>query len=83
MRSLETAEMRRLGYWVVRSRRRPGTRFESMQTLFDVGLANVQHGDHPRYFHTPTEAMSFVGLVEDSSRVMGHSRGIVSKRRNP
>ena len=90
---LETAEMRRLGYWVVdrvvehfehgaegpaiqissAAELRaalggpvpevPGNPLEAMQTLVDVGLANMQHGDHPRYFARVPGPSSYAGVL--------------------
>jgi aromatic-L-amino-acid decarboxylase len=87
---LETAEMRRLGYWVVdrvvehvaegptiRARspaelraalggpvpEAPGDPLEAMQTLVDVALANMQHGDHPRYFARVPGPSSYAGVL--------------------
>jgi aromatic-L-amino-acid decarboxylase len=90
---LETAEMRRLGYWVVDRvvehfermpdgpairtssaadlraalggpvPKAPGDPLEAMQTLVDVALANMQHGDHPRYFARVPGPSSYAGVL--------------------
>jgi len=92
---LETAEMRRLGYWVVDRvvehfermpdgpairassptelraalggpvPEAPGDPLEAMQTLVDVALANMQHGDHPRYFARVPGPSSYAGVLGD------------------
>ncbi|HEY2260927.1 MAG TPA: aminotransferase class I/II-fold pyridoxal phosphate-dependent enzyme, partial [Solirubrobacteraceae bacterium] len=36
---------------------------EAMQTLVDVALANMQHGDHPRYFARVPAPSSFAGVL--------------------
>lgn len=90
---LQTAEMRRLGYWVVdrvvehfetggegpaiqaaaaaelQARlggpvpEAPGDPLEAMQTLVDVALASMQHGDHPRYFARVPGPSSYTGVL--------------------
>lgn len=90
---LETAEMRRLGYWVVDRvvehfehaadgpaihaspaaelrtalggpvPETPGDPIEAMQVLVDVALANMQHGDHPRYFARVPGPSSYAGVL--------------------
>ena len=41
----------------------PGDPLEAMQTLVDVALANMQHGDHPRYFARVPGASSYAGVL--------------------
>lgn len=41
----------------------PGDPIEAMQTLIDVALANMQHGDHPRYFARVPAPSSFAGVL--------------------
>ena len=90
---LDTAEMRRLGYWVVDRvvehfermpdgpairtasaaelraalggpvPQMPGDPLDAMQTLVDVALANMQHGDHPRYFARVPGPSSYAGVL--------------------
>jgi aromatic-L-amino-acid/L-tryptophan decarboxylase len=43
--------------------REPGDPLEAMQTLVDVALANMQHGDHPRYFARVPGASSYAGVL--------------------
>ena len=43
----------------------PGDPLEAMQTLVDVVLANMQHGDHPRYFARVPGPSSFTGVLGD------------------
>jgi glutamate/tyrosine decarboxylase-like PLP-dependent enzyme len=43
--------------------RAPGDPIEAMQTLVDVALANMQHGDHPRYFARVPAPSSFAGVL--------------------
>lgn len=44
---------------------RPGDPLEAMQTLVDAVLANMQHGDHPRYFARVPGPSSFMGVLGD------------------
>lgn len=41
----------------------PGDALESMQTLVDVALLHMQHGDHPRYFSRVPGPSSFAGVL--------------------
>ena len=41
----------------------PGDPLEAMQTLVDVALVNMQHGDHPRYFARVPGASSYAGVL--------------------
>jgi aromatic-L-amino-acid/L-tryptophan decarboxylase len=41
----------------------PGDPIEAMQTLVDVALGNMQHGDHPRYFARVPGASSYAGVL--------------------
>jgi glutamate/tyrosine decarboxylase-like PLP-dependent enzyme len=41
----------------------PGDPRAAMQTLLDVALANMQHGDHPRYFARIPGPSSFAGVL--------------------
>jgi glutamate/tyrosine decarboxylase-like PLP-dependent enzyme len=41
----------------------PGDPTEAMQTLLEVALANMQHGDHPRYFARVPAPSSFAGVL--------------------
>jgi aromatic-L-amino-acid decarboxylase len=41
----------------------PGDPLRALQTLLDVGLANMQHGDHPRYFARVPGPSSFAGVL--------------------
>ncbi len=41
----------------------PGDPLEAMQTLIDVALANMQHGDHPRYFARVPGPSSYAGVL--------------------
>ena len=41
----------------------PGDPLEAMQTLVDVALTNMQHGDHPRYFARVPGASSYAGVL--------------------
>jgi glutamate/tyrosine decarboxylase-like PLP-dependent enzyme len=41
----------------------PGDPLQAMQTLVDVALANMQHGDHPRYFARVPGASSYAGVL--------------------
>jgi aromatic-L-amino-acid decarboxylase len=41
----------------------PGDPLEAMQTLVDVALANMQHGDHPRYFARVPGPSSYAGVL--------------------
>jgi aromatic-L-amino-acid/L-tryptophan decarboxylase len=43
----------------------PGDPMAAMQTLVDVALANMQHGDHPRYFARVPGPSSFAGVLGD------------------
>ena len=36
-----------------------------MQTLVDVALSNMQHGDHPRYFARVPGPSSYAGVLGD------------------
>jgi aromatic-L-amino-acid/L-tryptophan decarboxylase len=93
--SLDPAEMRALGHWVVdrvvehfeHMGEGPAIRagapadlraalggpppqdggdpLEAMQTLVDVALAHMQHGDHPRYFARVPGPSSFAGVLGD------------------
>lgn len=90
---LETADMRRLGYWVVDRvvehfeqgaegpairtapsaqlgellggpvPQAPGDPLEAMQTLVDVVLTNMQHGDHPRHLARVPGPSSYAGVL--------------------
>ncbi|MGH9105025.1 MAG: pyridoxal phosphate-dependent decarboxylase family protein [Acidimicrobiales bacterium] len=42
-----------------------GDPLEAMQVLVDVVLANMQHGDHPRYFARVPGPSSFAGVLGD------------------
>jgi aromatic-L-amino-acid/L-tryptophan decarboxylase len=41
----------------------PGDPLEAMQTLVDVAMTNMQHGDHPRYFARVPGASSYAGVL--------------------
>jgi aromatic-L-amino-acid decarboxylase len=41
----------------------PGDPLQAMETLVDVALANMQHGDHPRYFARIPGPSSFAGVL--------------------
>lgn len=41
----------------------PGDPLEAMQTLTDVALAHMQHGDHPRFFARVPSPSSFAGVL--------------------
>jgi aromatic-L-amino-acid decarboxylase len=41
----------------------PGDPVAEMQTLVDVALANMQHGDHPRQFARVPSASSYAGVL--------------------
>ncbi len=41
----------------------PGDPQEAMQTLVDVALASMQHGDHPRYFARVPGPSSYAGVL--------------------
>ena len=41
----------------------PGDALEAMQTLVDVALANMQHGDHPRFFARVPSPSSYAGVL--------------------
>lgn len=41
----------------------PGDPLAAMQLLVDVALANMQHGDHPRYFSRVPGPASFAGVL--------------------
>jgi glutamate/tyrosine decarboxylase-like PLP-dependent enzyme len=41
----------------------PGDPLEAMQTLVDVALENMQHGDHPRYFARVPGPSSYAGVL--------------------
>lgn len=41
----------------------PGDPIDAMQTLVDVALANMQHGDHPRYFARVPGPSSYAGVL--------------------
>jgi len=41
----------------------PGDPLEAMEALVDVALANMQHGDHPRYFARIPGPSSFAGVL--------------------
>jgi glutamate/tyrosine decarboxylase-like PLP-dependent enzyme len=41
----------------------PGDPLEAMQTLVDVALEHMQHGDHPRYFARVPGASSYAGVL--------------------
>ena len=43
----------------------PGDPIEAMQTLVDVALSNMQHGDHPRYFARVPGPSSYAGVLGD------------------
>jgi len=43
----------------------PGDPMEAMQTLVDVALSNMQHGDHPRYFARVPGPSSYAGVLGD------------------
>jgi aromatic-L-amino-acid/L-tryptophan decarboxylase len=45
--------------------RRPGELHHVMTTMTDVILANMQHGDHPRYFARVPGPSSFAGIAAD------------------
>jgi aromatic-L-amino-acid decarboxylase len=45
--------------------REPGDPLGEMRTLVDVALANMQHGDHPRYFARVPGPSSFAGVLGD------------------
>jgi aromatic-L-amino-acid decarboxylase len=42
---------------------RPGDPLEAMQTLVDVALASMQHGDHPRHFARVPGPSSYAGVL--------------------
>jgi len=41
----------------------PGDPLEAMQVLVEVALANMQHGDHPRYFARVPGPSSYAGVL--------------------
>jgi aromatic-L-amino-acid/L-tryptophan decarboxylase len=41
----------------------PGDAQQAMQTLVDVALAHMQHGDHPRYFSRVPGPSSYAGVL--------------------
>jgi glutamate/tyrosine decarboxylase-like PLP-dependent enzyme len=41
----------------------PGDPLQAMEALVDVALANMQHGDHPRYFARIPGPSSFAGVL--------------------
>lgn len=41
----------------------PGDPLRALETLLDAGLANMQHGDHPRYFARVPGPSSFAGVL--------------------
>jgi glutamate/tyrosine decarboxylase-like PLP-dependent enzyme len=41
----------------------PGDPIKAMQTLVDVALSNMQHGDHPRYFARVPGPSSYAGVL--------------------
>lgn len=43
----------------------PGDAEEALKLLVDVALANMQHGDHPRYFARVPGPSSFAGVLGD------------------
>jgi aromatic-L-amino-acid/L-tryptophan decarboxylase len=43
----------------------PGQPLRAMETLVNVALANMQHGDHPRYFARVPSPSSFAGVLGD------------------
>jgi aromatic-L-amino-acid decarboxylase len=43
----------------------PGDPLEAMQTLVEVALAHMQHGDHPRQFARVPSASSYAGVLGD------------------
>jgi len=43
----------------------PGDPLRAMETLVEVVLANMQHGDHPRYFARVPSPASFAGVLGD------------------
>jgi aromatic-L-amino-acid/L-tryptophan decarboxylase len=43
----------------------PGDPIEAMDTLVDVALSNMQHGDHPRYFARVPGPSSYAGVLGD------------------
>ena len=43
----------------------PGDPLEALQTLVDVAMENMQHGDHPRYFARVPSASSYAGVLGD------------------
>ena len=43
----------------------PGDPIAAMQTLVDVALSNMQHGDHPRYFARVPGPSSYAGVLGD------------------
>ena len=43
----------------------PGDPDEALRILVDVALANMQHGDHPRYFARVPGPSSFAGVLGD------------------
>jgi aromatic-L-amino-acid decarboxylase len=43
----------------------PGDPEEALQVLVDVALANMQHGDHPRYFARVPSPSSFAAVLGD------------------
>jgi aromatic-L-amino-acid decarboxylase len=45
--------------------RDPGDPQAALQTLLDVGLSQMQHGDHPRYFARVPGPSSFAGVLGD------------------
>jgi aromatic-L-amino-acid/L-tryptophan decarboxylase len=61
IRSAPAAELRQaLGGPVPEA---PGDPLEAMQTLVDVALSNMQHGDHPRYFARVPGPSSYAGVL--------------------
>ncbi len=45
--------------------REPGDPQAALRTLAEVGLSNMQHGDHPRYFARVPGPSSFAGVLGD------------------
>lgn len=43
----------------------PGEAIRAVETLVNVAVANMQHGDHPRYFARVPSPSSFAGVVGD------------------
>ena len=44
---------------------RPGDPLQELQTLVEIAMENMQHGDHPRYFARVPGASSFAGVLGD------------------